>query len=205
VTIATLAAFAASRLVLFLTPGPGVLAMVARTMEAGPIPGAAYGFGILTGESIGALFVAGILPGILTAGCYVLLIPAMIRFRPVWFAWGALRGFLNPKPVSAPAPTSKRGLAATYAAGISMPLSNPKAIAFYLAFLPAFFDLSAVGVRDYALMVIILIAMGIIFIAVYVGAAHRARSWLANKGVKRWADLANALIMTGVAVLLLVR
>lgn len=41
-------------------------------------------FGILTGESIGALFIAGLIPGILTAAVYVALIPVLIRFRPQW-------------------------------------------------------------------------------------------------------------------------
>jgi tripartite ATP-independent transporter DctM subunit len=41
-------------------------------------------YGILTGESIGALFIAGILPGLLTAAFYVVGIPVMIRLRPDW-------------------------------------------------------------------------------------------------------------------------
>lgn len=41
-------------------------------------------FGILTGESIGALFIAGILPGILTASFYLAVIPLMVRLRPNW-------------------------------------------------------------------------------------------------------------------------
>jgi C4-dicarboxylate transporter DctM subunit len=41
-------------------------------------------FGILTDESIGALFIAGILPGILTAACYVGVIPLLVRLRPDW-------------------------------------------------------------------------------------------------------------------------
>jgi C4-dicarboxylate transporter DctM subunit len=41
-------------------------------------------FGILTDESIGALFIAGILPGLLTAAFYVVTIPLLVRFRPDW-------------------------------------------------------------------------------------------------------------------------
>lgn len=41
-------------------------------------------FGILTGESIGELFIAGIVPGLLTAALYVAAIPVMLRFRPGW-------------------------------------------------------------------------------------------------------------------------
>lgn len=39
-------------------------------------------FGILTEESIGQLFVAGILPGLLLAACYIIMIYVMARFFP---------------------------------------------------------------------------------------------------------------------------
>ncbi len=41
-------------------------------------------FGILTEQSIGALFIAGILPGLLTAAFYIAVIPIMVRLRPDW-------------------------------------------------------------------------------------------------------------------------
>ncbi len=41
-------------------------------------------FGILTGESIGELFIAGIIPGLLTATFYVVCIPIMLRVKPEW-------------------------------------------------------------------------------------------------------------------------
>ncbi len=41
-------------------------------------------FGILTGESIGELFIAGIVPGVLTAAFYVVVIPIMLKIRPDW-------------------------------------------------------------------------------------------------------------------------
>lgn len=41
-------------------------------------------YGILTGESIGALFIAGILPGLLTAAFYIAGIPVMMRLKPGW-------------------------------------------------------------------------------------------------------------------------
>ena len=41
-------------------------------------------FGILTGESIGELFIAGIVPGLLTAALYVAAIPVMLKIRPDW-------------------------------------------------------------------------------------------------------------------------
>lgn len=41
-------------------------------------------FGILTGESIGELFIAGIIPGLITALFYVVAIPVMLKLKPEW-------------------------------------------------------------------------------------------------------------------------
>lgn len=41
-------------------------------------------YGIMTGESVGKLFVAGMLPGLLTAVAYVGLIALVVRLKPAW-------------------------------------------------------------------------------------------------------------------------
>ena len=41
-------------------------------------------FGILTGESIGQLLIAGIVPGLLTAALFMLVIGVMLRWKPHW-------------------------------------------------------------------------------------------------------------------------
>jgi threonine/homoserine/homoserine lactone efflux protein len=212
-TLPTLAAFAGAIFVLFFTPGPGNVAMVARTLDAGPVHGFVYGGGIITGDIFWlSVAVFGLSAAAEAASDYaawfwvVKILGAAIL---LWFAWSALQSYRHPKAGADLATDSgrlsKRGLAATYAAGVAMPLTNPKPIVFYLSLLPAFFDLSAVTPASYAAMVSIMLAMYCVTAAVHVGLAHRARSWLAAKGVKRWADLITAIILAGVAVLLLVR
>jgi C4-dicarboxylate transporter, DctM subunit len=41
-------------------------------------------YGVMTGESVGKLFVAGIVPGLLTVVAYMFLIPALVRMLPHW-------------------------------------------------------------------------------------------------------------------------
>lgn len=41
-------------------------------------------YGILTGESVGKLFMAGVIPGLLTAAAYMLTIAIGVRIRPHW-------------------------------------------------------------------------------------------------------------------------
>lgn len=204
-TLTSLALFAGAIFVLFMTPGPGNAAMIARTLDRGPAHGVAYGLGILTGDifwlTLAILGLSAASAAFEGITLYIKIIGASVL---VWFAWSAFQGFLRPKAADAPIPAvTKRGLAATYAVGITMPLSNPKAIVFYLSFLPAFFDLSQVSIANYMAMIAIMLAMFVLFAGAYVGLAHRARAWLLTRGFRRWADLATAIVMLTVALILL--
>ncbi|WP_420430414.1 LysE family translocator [Hyphobacterium sp.] len=197
--------FGAALLLLFFSPGPGNVAMVARTLDDGPVHGFAYGGGIITGDIIWfTLAVTGL------AAAAALVGPAGWVFKFVgvvillWFAWKSFSSFRNPTVTRLKTP-SHLGLAATYLAGIAMPLTNPKPIVFYLTLLPSFFDLSLIDPAAYLAMVAIMLAMYLVTATVHVGLAHRARNWLQEKGVKRWADGVTALVMLGIAALLIAR
>lgn len=209
-TALTLAAFAGAIFILFFTPGPGNVAMVARTLDAGPAHGFVYGGGIITGDIVWlTVAITGLSAAAEAASDYQgLFWVAKLGGAGIllWFAWGAFQGWRHPAPPDAVVkPVSKRGLLATYAAGVAMPLTNPKPIIFYLSLLPAFFDLSQVTPVTYAIMVSIMLAMYGLTATVHVGLAHKARDWLKARGVKRWADLVTAVIMAAVAILLLTR
>lgn len=203
--VETYALFAAALLLLFFTPGPGNVAMVARTLDAGPLHGFVYGGGIITGDIFWFTFaVTGLTAVADRVGPYGLIFKVIGVAILLWFAWGALRSFQNPKMAEIRKPT-RLGLAATYLAGIAMPLTNPKPIIFYLTLLPSFFDLGEVDLAAYLAMVAIMLTIYLLTAGVHVGLAHRARSWLQKKGVKRWADGVTALVMLGIAVLLILR
>lgn len=206
-TLASYAAFAGALFVLFFTPGPGNVAMVARTLDAGPVHGFVYGGGIITGDIFWVtVAITGLTALSAQLGPSVWIVKIAGAGVLLWFAWKAFLSFRNPETPDRIRGTSTRlGYLATYAAGVAMPLTNPKPIVFYLGFLPAFLDLEAVTVSDYLAMVAIMLAMYALTAGVHVGLAHRARGWLKARGIKRWADAVTGLIMVIVAVVLLVR
>jgi len=201
----SLTLFAAALLILFFTPGPGNIAMVARTLDAGPVHGFIYGAGIITGDifwfTVAVSGLTAVADRIGPAGWIFKIIGVAIL---LWFSWMAFQSFRNPKVAQIRKPT-RMGLAATYLAGIAMPLTNPKPIIFYLTLLPSFFDLNQVDLAAWLVMVSIMLAMYLLTATVHVGLAHRARNWLQEKGVKRWADAVTALVMLGIAILLVLR
>jgi threonine/homoserine/homoserine lactone efflux protein len=206
-TLLSLSAFAGAIFVLFFTPGPGNVAMVARTLDAGPIHGFIYGGGIITGDIFWlTVAITGLTALSGALGPSVWIAKVVGAGVLLWFAFRAFQSFANPQtPDRIKGSTSRLGYLATYLAGIAMPLTNPKPIVFYLSFLPAFFDLSQVDLAAYCAMVLIMLGMYAVTATVHVGLAHRARNWLKATGVKRWADALTGVIMLGVALLLLLR
>ena len=202
--IQNLILFAGAILVLFFTPGPGIAAMIARTLQSGPRHGALYGLGILFGDIFWlTLAVSGLAALSDVLGPYAVIVKIIGAGFLLWMAYGAFRSALKPhQPMQAPLVTGKLGLLATFVAGLAMPLSNPKAIVFYLSFLPAFFDLSEVTLASYVAMIIIMFLLFVLCTSVYVGLAHKMRDWLMTPKVKRYADFATGFVMLGVAGLL---
>jgi threonine/homoserine/homoserine lactone efflux protein len=199
--------FAGALLILFVTPGPGIAAMIARTLDAGPWYAATYGVGILTGDIFWfTLAVTGLsaaaqqlesvwLAAKLVGAGYLLWMAA----TAYWSAWTGAR----PKPVFAAG--SKRGWAGTYLAGLAMPLSNPKPIVFYLTLVPAFIPLEAITPPVYALMLLIMCVLAVLTAGAYIGAAHKARDWLKTPAVRRGADIVTGTVMLAIATVLLLR
>jgi len=199
--------FAGALVVLFLTPGPGIAAMIARTLDTGPWHAGLYGVGILTGDIFWfTLAVTGLSALAETLGPFWLAAKIIgasylgwLAFKAFWSAWTGAR----PKPVF---PTgSKRGWAATYVAGVAMPLSNPKPIVFYLTLVPAFVPLDQITPVTYALMVAIMIVLAVPAAALYIIGAHRARDWLEKPSVRRGADIVTGLVMVTISLVLLTR
>ena len=204
-TLTDLAVFAGALLVLFVLPGPGIAAMIARTLDAGPWHAAVYGAGILLGDMIwftlavtGLAVLATQLSGIwLAARLIGAAYLGWLAFRAFWSAWTGTR----PKPVFRAG--SKRAWAATFVAGIAMPLSNPKPIAFYLTLVPAIVPLAAIGPGTYAAMLAIMTAMAVPVAGAYIAGAHQARHWLQRPAVRRGTDIVTGCVMAAIAALLL--
>ena len=206
-TLASYASFAGFLFVLFFTPGPGNVAMVARSLDAGPVHGFVYGGGIITGDIFWiTVAITGLTALSSQLGPSVWIVKLVGAGVLLWFAWTSFQSFRHPEtPEKIRGTSTKLGYLATYAAGVAMPLTNPKPIVFYLSILPAFFDLSEVDLTAYLIMVAIMLAMYALTAAVHVGLADRARGWLKARGFKRWADAVTGVIMVAVAVVLVVR
>lgn len=197
-------AFAAAMFVFALIPGPGVMALVGRTLAHGVRPGLVWAAGELLGDVIflllavyGLGFIASELSGVFMAvrilgGAYLVYLGAC-----------CLLGKNDAIP-DAPdgAALRSHGDLRGFAGGMCVSLGNPKVIAFYCGFLPTFMDMAALRASDVALVAALVVSVGMAVLAGYVLAAASGRRVVAGgrfwKGFNRGAGA--LMIGTGVAV-----
>ena len=146
-TFFDLALYAGGIFILFLTPGPVWMALVARTLSGGFRSGWPLALGVVIGDVLwpiiailGLSWVAMQYDGLLDLLKYV----AALIFFVLGFSL-----ISNPdRAVNSDNRLTRPGQLAGFIAGVAIILSNPKAILFYIGVLPGFFDLSRVTLLD---------------------------------------------------------
>lgn len=133
-----LAAFVAVSLVLLVTPGPAVLYIVARSVEQGRGAGLLSSLGLATG---GAVHVAAT-----TVGASALVAASPVAFTALRYAGASyllvlgVRQLVTRDDEGGRRETRAAAPRRIYGEGVLVSLLNPKAIVFFLAFLPQFAD-----------------------------------------------------------------
>jgi threonine/homoserine/homoserine lactone efflux protein len=130
--LATLLLFAGSAATLVLIPGPNLIYIVTRTVEAGRGAGLASVLGVETGTMIHVTAAA--------FGVSALLASSAVAFEIVKYAGVAYLVYLGARALLAGAAPEARvepaGMRRTVAEGLLVNVLNPKVSLFFLAFLP---------------------------------------------------------------------
>jgi threonine/homoserine/homoserine lactone efflux protein len=200
-----LAAFTVATIVATLAPGPDMLFVLSSGMRGGPRAGLLATAGIATGEAIHVLAAA--------AGLSVLFTAVPEAFTALRIAGAVYLAFLGVQMIrqrgdlivaaGGGAPVSGRRV---YLAGFLTNLSNPKMIAFSVAFLPQFVDPARGSVwAQFAVLGAVLIVLEFVIdggVGVFAG---RIGAWLRRRHtVRRWVDTATGGILIALGVRLAV-
>lgn len=146
--------------ILFGTPGPVWMALLARAMSGGFASAWPLAFGVVIGDALWPLLAIFGLSWVATEFSSLadwLKIVASIVF--LWMGVTVIRH--ADQPIAADSRLTRPGKWTGFVAGLIVILGNPKAILFYMGMLPGFFDLSALTGPDVA--VIVAISMGVPF------------------------------------------
>jgi threonine/homoserine/homoserine lactone efflux protein len=143
----TLLLFAASAAALVLVPGPNLVYIVTRSIEAGRGTGLASMLGVEAGTLVHVTAAA--------VGLSALLSSSAVAFELVRWAGVAYLVYLGVRSLRAgesARPGARAGLRRSFAEGMLVNLLNPKVSIFFLAFLPQFVDSQQGGATEQVLV-----------------------------------------------------
>ncbi len=157
--IATILALAIATFIFVVTPGPGIVALLSRTLARGIGSGLLLGLGLIMGDFIYLIAVLASLHSLADV-----IAPYMIYVRIIGAFFLAYVGYNQWKAAPLLAEDARRAdegkqrsIGQTLGAGIAISGTNPKVIVFYLSFLPQFVDLTNLSLLD-AVIVMVTIA-----------------------------------------------
>jgi len=200
---ADLALYAGALFILFITPGPVWLAVLARTLSGGARATLPLALGVVAGDVAWSLLaVLGVSQIVAAFGGAM---TALKLVAAVLFVGMGLIVIRNAdRQLTADSRLTRPGAWAGFMAGLAAILGNPKAILFYMGVLPGFFDLSRVTPPDIAAIVVLSAIVpfaGNVGVALFVG---RVRRLMTSAEALRRTNLVAGwlLVAVGVAIAL---
>lgn len=192
--------FAAALALAAASPGPSVIALIARTLVRGREGAAPLVAGIVLGDMVwltaAALGLAALAAALGSLFVLVRLAAAAYLVHLAWKLWTARAVPTEVVPIREA--DSRLGLFLT---GLGMTLGNPKAMAFYLALLPSIVDLNHLTLLGFTeLCGVIALVLTVVF-GTYVALAHRARRFASSPRGVRLINRACGTAMASAAVL----
>ena len=146
-TIQQLALYAGALFILFMTPGPVWVALMARAMSGGFRAAWPLALGVVIGDVMWSLL--AILGVSWIVSQYAGFLDLMRYVASVTFLFMGYMVIRNAdKSIASDSRLTRPGVIAGFVAGLAVIIGNPKAILFYMGMLPGFFDLSQLNVAD---------------------------------------------------------
>jgi threonine/homoserine/homoserine lactone efflux protein len=198
----TLAGFLAYSLALAIAaaiPGPGVTALVARALGSGFRSALAMSFGLVVGDlTYLTAVVLGLALVAQTFGTVFLVIKWLGVAYLAWLAWSFWKSGITPENVEAR--KGKGGLFASFLAGLTVTLGNPKTMIFYLALTPTLVDLRTITFADYAILAALTVVVLLVVLVPYLALAAKARWFLKTPRALKALNRTAAAFMAGAAL-----
>ena len=193
--------YAGALFILFLTPGPVWVALIARAMAGGFNAAWPLALGVVVGDVIWPLL--AILGVAWIVGTYADFMTVLRWVACLMFlAMGFLLIKNRDKTISSDSRLTKPGMWAGFMAGLVVIMGNPKAILFYMGVLPGFFDLRGLGWGDIAVICFLSFLvpfLGNLILALFV---DRARRLMKSPEALRRMNVVSGLLLIGVGLII---
>jgi threonine/homoserine/homoserine lactone efflux protein len=191
--------FTGALLVAAASPGPGIVALVARVIGSGLSGVAPFVAGLILGDLI---WLAAAVLGLAVVAHTFHEVFIIIKFAGaaylLYLAWHMWTAPAEAAAISAPSRHDRS--AGLFLTGLSVSLGNPKVAGFYLALLPNLIDLSHVDLVGYAELAGLCIAVLTVVLSAYAFTAARARSLFSSPRAVRLFNRTGGTLMAGAAI-----
>ncbi|HEX4266875.1 MAG TPA: LysE family translocator [Steroidobacteraceae bacterium] len=197
------AAYCLAVAILLLIPGPVVTLVVANSLSHGRRSGLVT----MAGASLGnAILLGATAVGLIAFFRLLSEVFEIVRWAgAAYLIWLGIRAWrANGGREGAIAPAAARSSRAVFLQGFIIAITNPKAIFFYIAFLPQFVDPRLPAGPQLLLMIATMIVMGALSDSGYALLAARARGWFTLPKRRRLQSRISGTLLIGVGCGLLV-
>ena len=194
-TFLDLALYVLAVLILFLTPGPVWIALLARSISGGFQAAWPLALGVAIGDAIwpilailGVSWLVNEIDGVMV----------LLRFSAtlIFVIMGTFLIFNGERNLGENSRLTRPGISAGLAAGIFVILGNPKAIIFYMGVLPSFFDLKGITGLDIVAIVSVSVATPLLGNLILAGFVNKIRSVLtSSRAVARINKVSGSLLI----------
>ncbi|MCU9208809.1 LysE family translocator, partial [Pseudomonas aeruginosa] len=186
-------------------PGPGMAALVARSVSGGTLSGFCLLLGLILGD---LTYLSFAVFGLAMIAEHFNALFQLVRWGAAlylcYLAWQFW--FANHQAIEVGKPAKRKELLSAAISGLTITLGNPKTIAFYLALLPLAINLETVSLQTWALVLVPLTILVLLSVgALFIFAAMRIRHLLSGQRAQQQLFRGAATIMVAAAASMLIR
>ncbi|MBT8414614.1 MAG: LysE family translocator [Boseongicola sp.] len=201
ISLSDAALYAGALLILFLTPGPVWVALLARAMSGGFRAAWPLAMGVVVGDVIwplvailGVTWIVSVFDGFMLVLKWV----ACLTFLTMGYFLIQSAG----KAIAKDSRLTRPGMWAGFIAGVAVILGNPKAVLFYMGVLPGFFDLSRLTAADIAAICALSFVVPLIGNLVLAGFVDRARLLLTSPAALKRLNIVSGFLLVLVGLVI---
>jgi len=185
--------------ILFLTPGPVWVALIARTVSGGAKSSISLALGVSLGDMLWPFVVYFSLSLLISLYSDILLIFRYVASF-VLILMGLQIIYSRNKTLSEDHRLTKSGFIAGFYAGFIAVTANPKASLFYMTLLPGFFNFELIGMVDVCLISLLSFSIPMIGNILMILFVAKVRSLLSSPYAVRMTNLISGILLVFVGI-----
>jgi len=201
VTFTQLALYAGALFILFITPGPVWVAVIARSVSGGFKSAVPLAFGVAVGDILWPLVALLGVSYLVSVYADILIVFRYAAALILCLMGAALVGWPD-KVLSENSKLTKPGMWAGFIAGLAAVIANPKASLFYMTLLPSFFDFNKITRMDMVAICTFSFIVPLLGNFALAGFVNQMRRFLASPQAVRRTNIWAGIALIAVALII---